>query len=220
MNQVRFILKNIRISPLFALLSLQFLFIFTSCIVVKYDGSEDEENSAETIIELSPKPEIPISRSIIKSETGDLIAFLPEEWFFIEAKTDSSSTIIAMAVNPDYSLGLVFSGLPKNNSTAEAFEQEGITGIGKLSFGLHQAKAGGNLKLAGKYKVTTIGSNSFCIYDMTLGGDRLAKTAVLVTSSFNYYEISLIPMNVKEKPLPSEAEFNKIFNSLLTTVVY
>lgn len=219
MKTVLYISKNISQPALIIGLAIQLLLAFTSCIVVKYEGSPDDD-STQTIIELSPKPEIPISRSILRSEPGDLIAFLPEEWFFIEAKPDSLSSISAMAVNPDYSLGLVLSGLPKNNTTAEAYEQEGIAGIGKLSFGLHQAKATGNLKLAGKYKVTTIGSNNFCIYDMTLGGDKIGKTAVLVTGSYNYYELSLIIMNIKEKPLPSEAEFNKIFNSILTTVVY
>jgi hypothetical protein len=220
MNPVLFISKNIKKCFVLFVIVLVVAALFNSCIVVKYEGIDDVENQQETIIELSPKSEIPISNNIVKSETGDFIAFLPEDWFFIEATTDSVSPIIAMAVNPDYSLGLVFSHLPKDNATAEAFEQEGIVGVGKLSFNQHQAKSDGKLKIAGKFKVTSIGHNSFCTYDMTAGSGINAKTAVLVTNGFNYYEIAMLPMNVKEKPVPSEAEFNKIFYSILTTVVY
>lgn len=220
MNMVLYISKNIKESFGLPVMFLIVAALFSSCIVVKYQGIDDGENQQETIIELSPKSEIPISNNIVKSETGDFIAFLPEEWFFIDAPTDSLSAVIALAVNPDYSLGLVFSHLPKDIAAAEAFEQEGIVGIGKLSFNQHLAKSGGKLKIAGKFKVTSIGHNSFCTYDMTAGSGTNAKTAVLVTSGFNYYEISMLPMNVKEKPMPSEAEMNKIFNSILTTVVY
>ncbi len=219
MNQAHYISKNIKMPPLFAGIAFFLVFALSSCIVVKYESSEGD-GEAVTVIELSPKPEIPISRNVMITNQGDLIAFIPEEWFFVEAAPDSASPIIAMAVNPDYSLGLVLTGLPRDNNTAEAFELEGIAGIGKLSFGLHQAKAGAGLKLAGRMKTTTIGGSKFCLYDMVLGGGRIGKTAVLVTDSYNYYEITLITMDVKEKPIPSEAEIDKIFNSILTTVVY
>ena len=48
------------------------LFLINSCIVVKYQGGgEDEE---VRMIELSPKPEIPMSDELVRSPEGDMVA--------------------------------------------------------------------------------------------------------------------------------------------------
>ncbi len=191
-----------------------------SCIVVRYEGGEEMEDVQETVVALSPKPEIPISDKLVRSDPGDLVAFLPEEWFFVDVRDIATSKIITMAVNPDYSLGLIFTELPKDMATASAYELEGLAGVGKVCFNLHQARTEGKVKMAGKFRIITIGHNTFCVFDMLEAEGSLFKSAVFVTPSFNYYEIALITMDIKGKPLPSEAEIDKIFNSVLTTVVY
>jgi len=84
--------SNIFLIVLFSVL----VVIMTSCLVVKRDDTI--QNDAVSLYVFSPKPEIPMSEELVRSKKGDMIAFLPKDWFFVDVEEKASSDIFAVAV--------------------------------------------------------------------------------------------------------------------------
>ena len=72
--------------------------ILNSCLIVKYPESKEVHST----ISLSPKPEIPMSDILVRSKQGDMIAFLPKDWFYVNVFEKASADVFAVAVNPEY----------------------------------------------------------------------------------------------------------------------
>lgn len=204
--------SNIRLS---LILIASIGFILGSCIFVKVD----EEDDIAPTIKLSPKPEISLSDQIVRSENGDMISFIPEGWFFIDTKEDVSSDIIAIAVNPEYTLAAVFSSIKKNIELDKVVEKEGLLGLARISMNRHNQKTAGQATLFGKYQRVEMGIHNFVKYNITTsGGALLTRAAVFQSALNNYYEFALVPMEFRKKKLPSESEINMIFRSIMTTI--
>lgn len=195
-----------------------FSIIFTSgCIVVKHRTVADEV----TLVNLSPKPEIPMSDKLVRSKKGDIIAFLPQDWFFVDVEEKASADVFAVAVNPDYTLSAVFSTIRKNEVTDSVVIKEGLLGLARTSLSYHENKTAGAVKQLGRYSLIQLGTMSFAKYNFSnSSGALVTQTAVFKSSINQYYEFSLIPMNISGKPLPAQNEIDKIFNSIIATIQY
>jgi hypothetical protein len=194
------------------------LFLLSSCIIVKNTFNED---AILPKINLSPKPEIEMSDEIVRSPKGDVIAFIPKDWFFVNIEEEASSDIIAMAVNPDYTAAAVFSSIRKTNIAEDIYQKDGLIGLARMSFDKRQKKSGGTVILNNNYNTLQIGALSFAKYEFSSPSINLiSKTVVFKTEFDEYYEFSLIPMNITGKPLPDNSEFEKIFRSILSTIQY
>ncbi len=193
------------------------LIIISGCIVVKHNTVEDDV----MMINLSPKPEIPMSDKLVRSKKGDIIAFLPQEWFFVNVEEKASADVFAVAVNPDYTLSAVFSTIRKNDITDSIVNKEGLLGLARTSLNYHENKTAGAVKQVGKYSMMQLGTMSFAKYNYSnSSGALVSQTAVFKSSINQYYEFALIPMNITGKPLPSQIEIDKIFNSIVATIQY
>ncbi len=202
---------NINIVISFIILSA----LFTGCIVVKHPARNDVAPN----ISLSPKPVIEMSDQIVRSKIGDMISFIPKDWFFVDLKSEASSEIIALAVNPEYSLSAVFSKIRKTKRLEQVVEKEGLLGLARISFSHHERKTAGSVKLIGKYQIIKMGPNEFVKYEFTSSGGALSSTAAVFISDLNvYYEFALMPMNILFNPVPDKEEFRKIFQSILATI--
>ncbi|HEX3074826.1 MAG TPA: hypothetical protein VHP30_14530 [Ignavibacteriales bacterium] len=190
--------------------------MFQGCIIVKNDGGDD----TPVVLNLSPKPEIPMSDELVRSKKGDMIALLPQGWHYLNVEEDASSDIIAVAVNPDYNLSAVFSTIRNSDELDEVVTREGLLGLARQSLANHAKKTAGAVKQVGKYSTINMGSQSFAQYEFSNGSPLITKAVVFISSIDEYYEFALIPMNVSGKPLPSQPEIDKIFRSILTTVQY
>lgn len=200
-----------------------FVFAFSSCIVVK--EQVDEESDIEQYTILSPKPEIPMSDVILRSSKGDMVSYIPLGWFFIDTEQRSSSDIISVICNPEYSLCAVFSTLNYGELSLDTIENDKITELlftaARESFLRRAKKSGGAVKLIGKYQNLQIGTKDFVKYEFsTTNGALVAKSAVFMSSIGQFYEFSLVPMNVLGNDIPSQKEFDKIFNSFLAAIQY
>jgi hypothetical protein len=192
-------------------------FALNSCIVVK----NEEVDDVAPLVKLSPKPEIPMSDLQVRSSKGDMIAFLPEGWFFIDTEEASSADVFAVAVNPDYTLSAVFSVIRKTDKIDELVVREGLLGLARTALGRHERKTAGGVKLSGKYAEVEMGPQKFCKFEFTSTKGGLRTRVVVFTSSFDrYYQFSLMPMNITGKPHPATAQIDRIFNSILATVEY
>ncbi|MCX7735787.1 MAG: hypothetical protein N2319_03645 [Candidatus Kapabacteria bacterium] len=196
-----------------------FLILLSGCIIVKKDNIQDDTEVVN--VQLSPKPTIEMSDEYIRSKKGDMIAFLPKDWFLVDVSEKSSPEIFAVAVNPDYNLSLVFSNLRITEAKSSVIKKEGLLGLARLSFDKRAQKTGGSVKQVGKYNLISIGPQLFAEYEFTTAGStNVIKTAVFVSSIDEYYEFSIVPMNIRNNQRPSFKKVDEIFNSVLATIQY
>jgi len=189
----------------------------TSCLVVKYDKKEQE---APQKIELSPKPQITMSDQVIRSSFGDMIAFLPEDWFFVNLE-DSRDNVFSTGVNPDYSLSLVFDELTKTDDLKRVIKNKNYEELGKISFEDQKNRSKAKLVMINVFKEIQIGELNFMTYyTSTTSGALNSRSAVFITDFGNCYRVTLLPMDILGKPIPSNDQLDIIFESILTTVKY
>lgn len=190
----------------------------TSCIVVKNDTIVEE---TEQIVNLSPKPSVAMSDEIVRSKDGDMIAFLPEGWFFVNVDDQAASSVFAVAVNPDYTLAAVFSCISETPEYEDIIKREGLIGLSRIFFDRHSAKTGGDAKMIGSSSSMSMGPLEFGRYNFsTAGGSNLCRSAVFKSSMYNLYEISVIQMEFRLMPLPTQNEIEQIFSSIVATIQY
>jgi len=194
---------------------LVFTGFFSSCIIVKH--KEKPEPPPEVM--LSPKPLIPMSEEHVRSKKGDMIAFLPRDWFFVNLEEKIPSDVFAVAVNPEYTLSAVFSIIRKNDRVDSIVSKEGLLGLARVAFDRHERKTAGAVKHLGKYETIQMGNLNLAKYDFSATGEALKTHSVVFVSSINqYYEFSLIPMNITGKRVPPNDEIDKIFQSIVATI--
>jgi hypothetical protein len=189
----------------------------TGCFIVKEKETEDYTH----IVNISPKPEIEMGDEIVRSKIGDMIAFLPKDWSFIDVEEKAPGEVFAVAVNQDYTLSAVFSEIRKNPNIEQIVDKEGLFGLTRVCLEKHQNKTAGAVKQIGKSTTINIGPLQFGKYEFSATGGAINTQAAVFISSVNqYYEFALIPMDFRAKPLPSQDEIDKIFRSILATVQY
>lgn len=202
----------------------KYLYILTimtflnSCIIVK---EKDQKEEVKTSISLSPKPEIEMSEQMVRTGIGDMIAFLPKDWFFVDGEDKAPAEVYAIAVNPDYSLCAVFSEIRKNEEIDEIVKKENLLGLGRISYEKLNKKSGGTVQLIGKFQNIVLGQKNFVKYEISNSAGAITSKVIVFQSEMkNYYQFTLIPMDVQGKPIPPKEELNKIFNSILATIKY
>jgi hypothetical protein len=193
------------------------LFYLSSCVVVKYDKKQQE---APQMIELSPKPQITMSNQVVRSDFGDMIAFLPEDWFFVDLE-DSRKNVFSTAVNQDYSLSLVFDELTKTDDLKRIIKNRDYSELGKFSLDEQKNRSNSRLTQINYFQEFQIGELKFITYYTTsTSGALLSRSAVFITEFGNCYRMTLLPMDILGKPIPSIDQMDVIFESILTTVKY
>lgn len=193
------------------------LIYLSSCIVVKYDKKQQE---APQLIELSPKPQITMSNQVVRSDFGDMIAFLPEDWFFVNLE-ESIESVFSTAVNQQYSLSLVFDELKKTDDLKRLIKNKNYSELGKYSLYEQKNRSTSKLTQINYFQEIQIGQLLFVTYYTTsTSGALLARSAVFITEFGNCYRMTLLPMDILGKPIPSIDQMDVIFESILTTVKY
>jgi hypothetical protein len=96
-----------------------------------------------------------------------------------------------------------------------------LIGLANSSFDKKQKRSGGSLIKTNKISTISSGNLEFVVYTYrTKSQPLLSQNAILKSSAGMIYEISLVPMNLSGYSLPSEADIDKIFMSVLSTVRY
>lgn len=191
--------------------------VLPSCLFVKApEQKTDVQNVA-----LSPQPEIEMGDELVRTRAGDMIALMPKGWVFLDAKGEASADIVAIAVNPDYTLSMVVSSIPAAESSREQVQSEGLLGLARVAYQKHLRKSAGTAKLVGTYRIAELGPRRFGLYDFsTTGGSHKIRAAVCTSSLGNHYEVSLVPLSVSGKDVPDVNEQDRIFRSIIATVQY
>jgi hypothetical protein len=200
-----------------ALLMLFIVFMTSSCIFVKVKEAQIEE----VHIDLIQKPQIEMNEDALRSGKGDMITLIPKNWFFIDLAEDTPRDVFAIAVNPQYTLSIVFSGYQTNDVLNEIYSQQKLIGIANSSFDKKQKRAGGSLIKQNKISTITSANLVYVVYNYRTKSQPLfSQNAVFKSSTGMIYEICMIPMNLSGYSVPAEADMEKIFLSVLATVRY
>jgi hypothetical protein len=191
--------------------------LLTSCLFVKAPEQKVDVNN----VALSPLPDIEMSDVLVRTRAGDMIALLPKGWVFLDTKSQSSTDVIAVAVDSDYTMSIVFSGIPNSESHRETLAQEGVLGLARIAYSKHARKTAGATRLVGTYGTAQLGPRTFGTYEFSAsGGAMRTKCAVFTSSAGNHYEFALVPMAISGKDVPPDAELQRIFRSMLATIQY
>lgn len=190
--------------------------VLSSCLFVKPPVQQTEAMNAP----LSPMPELEMGDEPVRTAGGDMIALLPKGWLFLDASSEQSSEVIAVAVNPQYTLSAVFAVLP-GDAAKEQLEKEGLLGLASIAYNKHVRKTAGVAKLVGTYSVAELGPRRFGLYDFTSTATLLrTRCAVFTSSTGNHYEFALVPLTVTSNEQPTDADILKVFRSIVATIQY
>jgi hypothetical protein len=187
-----------------------------SCFVVKYSNNDDIAPE----INLTEKPKIKMSDEIIRSQSGDMIAYIPFDWFFVDMDDKLNVDVVSVAVNPKYNMSLVVSKLPKSDKISKIEDDDDLIDLARYSFSLHKKQTKDALKLAGKYRIINTGSHKFASYSSSVAGGITSHSIVFQSQLQNLYEVSLVPMMVNGNPVPDKTKMQEIFDSIVLSVQY
>ena len=190
----------------------------SGCLFVK--APKQDEATGEDA-PLSPLPQLEMGDELIRSPQGDMIALLPEGWLLLDTKTDVSDYVITVAVNPEYTLSAVFSTIPDAGSTREAFYDDGLLGLARVAFTQRSRKTAGAVDLVCTYSIAELGTREFGLYKFkSSSGSLKSRSAVFTSTLGNFYEFSLVPINVSGRDIPADADQHTVFSSILATIQY
>lgn len=189
----------------------------TGCVIVK----KKEEKPKTVVLKFSPTPEIPMSNVMIRSDEGDMVAYIPKGWFLVNLEDEAPSDVIGVAVNESYTMAVVFSKIRKSESYDKIVEREKLLGLARIALEKRADKTAGSVTLAGDYKEISMGPRNFAKYEFSNSDKSMrGMSAVFISILGNYYEMTVIPMNLTGIVPVSQYDLDKVFSSVLTTVQY
>ncbi len=167
---------------------------------------------------------IPMSEDYVRSKPGDLLSFIPKGWSLVDAESKLSSDVVAVAVNPDYTLSLIIQSIRSNDIVRQSVNREGLIGLARAAFERRQRKTLNSVRLMGSIDKRDFEGRSFGYYEFTAdSSDSTAirsRSVVLVSSIDNYYEVSLVPTTVTTAKLPEEQEIKTYLKAIVKALQY
>ena len=205
-------MRKIKIILIFAL-----ILSLAGCVIVK----EKEEKPKPVVLKFSPTPEMPMSDVMIRSDEGDMVGFIPKDWFLVNLENEAPADVIGVAVNKGYTMAVIFSKIRKNEKYEKIVEREKLLGLARIALEKRADKTAGSVTLAGDYKEISMGPRNFAKYEF-VNSDKSMRgmSAVFISTLGNFYEMSVIPMNLTGIVPVSQYDLNRVFSSVLATVQY
>ncbi|MDR0927173.1 MAG: hypothetical protein LBO69_05340 [Ignavibacteria bacterium] len=201
-------------------LILSYVLFFTGCIVVK-EKDEIIHKETEVAYESSPKASVKMSATYVVTPAGDMVATLPDGWFFIEPSGSLSSEIFAIAANPDYTMCAVFTHIKRTSELEQLVAQEGLIGLSRVCYAERNGKATGTINFVDNYQILDMKPQKFGYFSYIRQEDNTLGCSATFASNINeYYEYSLVTMGFTLNDVPERKEFDEIFMSILSTLKY
>ncbi len=169
-------------------------------------------------------PEIQMSEEYVRSKPGDLLVFLPKGWFLVDMESKLSSDVVAVAVNPEYTLSLVVQSLRADEQLTQSVQKEGLIGLARAAYDKRVRKTANGVRLLSPMDKLDYGNKHFGSYEFSIDAvdstAQRSRSVVLSSSVKNYYEVSLVPAMVTTTKLPEEDSVRKIFHSIIVSMQY
>ncbi len=162
-------------------------------------------------------PEIPLAAEPVRSALGDVLFFIPRGWFLADLGERIPSGMVAVAVNPDYTLALTLVLLQR--ASGDTAGQYDLLELARQSFARRQARTAGAVRLVSDLSIIRVGARSFAVYRFGRG-PRHVRVALFVSSIGSVYEVALVPLSVRPIDPPGEEECERIFEGVLRAVQF
>lgn len=170
------------------------------------------------------RPKMPMSEDFMRSRGGDIMVFLPKNWFVINTENAMSGDIAGVAVNPPYTASLILHMIRENESVKTRLRREGLGGLARAVFEQRMAKAPSTLKLLKVVDTLEYAGKNFGYYEFTTDTSAvpalIMRSAVCRSSANFLYEISLVPTPVTASNQPTRDELDSLFQSVLVTALF
>ncbi|MCS6965824.1 MAG: hypothetical protein NZ473_03555 [Candidatus Kapabacteria bacterium] len=169
------------------------------------------------VVELSPEPGIPLAEDPVRSALGDMLFFLPKGWFVLNLGERAPAGMVAVGVNPEYTLALTV--LLLRQARKDSAGQYNLVELAQQSFARRQARTAGAIRLASDFTIVRIGPKTFVLYRFK-NGVRYVRVAVFASSIGTVYEVALVPLSLRAIDPPSEEECSRLFEGVLRAVQF
>jgi hypothetical protein len=169
-----------------------------------------EEEEFYPAMELSPKPEIPMSYKTIESIDGDMMAFLPEGWYLLNREMFPSKDVFAIAV--------VFSKF--SISAKDSIVLKDVQGMMRHALQRHIAKSGGAVQQIGKGRPLSFGRRTFGFLSFAKPNAMATKALVWRSNAGNHYECALVPLDITSHSVPSDSMQTRIIRSIASMILF
>lgn len=147
-------------------------------------------------------PAVPLSSEQLTSPSGELSARLPVGWITMDAQQFEEPQIFVVACNPSYTLSVIFSESPIDQTARSRFEKDGAGGLLDLSFERRQRRSNGRATMVGAAEEFAIGPRRFSAYTYTTDSSRtLTRVAVFFTGR-SLFECAMTQLLFREGDLP------------------
>lgn len=191
--------------------------LLPSCLFVK---APDKKPPIVEHADLSPLPNIVMGDELVRSSLGDMISLLPANWVLLDPGTSTSNDVLVVAVNPDYTVSAVFSAITGTSALTGAVNADGLLGLARTAYGIHQRKSGGSVKLVDSYAIDTLGTRLFGTYSFAPTAGIQTRCAVFTSTLGNHYEFALVPLSISAQNAPSPREMDQLFTSIMATIQF
>lgn len=178
-----------------------------------------EEEEFYPPMALSPKPEIEMSRNVVESKSGDMIAFIPKGWRVLEKDLYPSPDVFAIAVDSTMTLSAVFSKIEAPEKSVKE-EADQIKELMRYAMQRHKQKSSGSIAQIGKGRTLTIGRRTFGMFEFA-GLDGLhTKAVVWKSNAGNHYECALVPLDLMGLRVPDDSVNSRVLRSITTMIMF
>ncbi len=177
-----------------------------------------EEEEFYPAMDLSPKPEIPMSHKTIESIDGDMMAFIPEGWYFLDREMFPSKDVFAIAVDSTMTLSAVFSEISITDKDSNALKD--VQGMMRYAMQRHVAKSGGAVQQKGKGRPLSFGRRTFGYLTFAKANAMTTKSLVWRSNAGNHYECALVPLDITSNSVPSDSVQTRIIRSIASMILF
>lgn len=147
-------------------------------------------------------PPITLSNEQIHSPSGDMSARLPYNWVMLDAQQIESPQVFAVACNPEYTLSVIFSEIPIDNTMKSRFSRDGVGGLIDLSFERRMRRSNGRATTIGDVEEFAIGKRRFSAYSYTTDTSKTMTRVAIFYTARNLYECAITELTFSDHPLP------------------
>ncbi len=163
-------------------------------------------------------PTMAFSSDQLHSPSGDMTARVPLGWVTLETERLEAPQVFVVACNPEYTLSVVFSETPVDNTARGVFSRDGLRGLVDASFQRHRKRSNSRATMIGNVEEFAIGRRQFAAYTYTT--DSLAtmtRVAVFYTNA-HLYECAITHLTFSARELPNERSLRAIHQLILGTI--
>lgn len=160
---------------------------------------------APRTIQQSPPPEAPsitLSSEQRTSPSGELSARLPKGWVTLDAEKIESPLIFAVACNPTYTLSVIFSEAPVDQTIRSRFDRDGEAGLIDISFERRKRRSNGRAVMVGETEEFAIGRRRFNAYTYTTDSSQTLTRVAVFFTGHNLYECAMTQLSFTGGDIP------------------